>query len=144
MRSTPPTHTHRMLCFPSGKFFACQYFWKLSGPSKLNFFSSEKTIFHHFLVLMVWYWWAYSSHFSFSFIVNFGWWILFLYLIFSLFKCLLIVLVLQGTSTRDFNIFYVEEVFFFTSQTILLLNCGDNFSGLPVGFLVPYLFGLFK
>ena len=51
------------------------------------------------------------------------------------------VRVLQGASTRDFNIFYVDEVFFFTSRTILLLNCGDNFSGLLVGFLVPYLFG---
>ena len=44
---------------------------------------------------------------------------------------------MQGASTKDFNIFDVDEVFFFTSQRILLLNCGDNFSGLPVGFLVP-------
>ena len=58
----------------------------------------------------------------------------FLMLIFSLFKCLLIVLVLQGASTRDFNIFDVDKVFFFTSQTILLLNYGDNFFGLPIGF----------
>ena len=63
---------------------------------------------------------------------------------FSLLKCLLIVLVLPEASTRDFSIFDVDEVFFFTTQTILLLNCGDNFSGLLVGFLVPYLFGLFK
>ena len=64
----------------------------------------------------------------------------FLILNFSLFKCLLIVLALQGAYARDFNIFHVDEVFFFTSRIILLLNCGDNFSGLPVGFLVPYLF----
>ena len=55
-----------------------------------------------------------------------------------------IVLLLQGVSTRDFNIFDVDEVFFFTLRTILLLNEGDNFSGLLVGFFVPYLFGLFK
>ena len=68
----------------------------------------------------------------------------FLMLIFLLFKCLLIVLVLQGASTRYFNIFDVDEVFFFISRKILLLNCGDNFSRLSVGFLVPYLFRLFK
>ena len=44
-------------------------------------------------------------------------------------KCLLIVLVLQRAPTRDFNIFDVDKVFLFTSQTILLLNCGDNLSG---------------
>ena len=103
-----------------------------------------KNISHYILPLMVWYWWAYSSRFSLCFIVNFGRRILFLRLIFSLFKCLLIVLVLQGESTRYFNIFYVNEVFFFSLQTILLLNCGDNFSGLLFGFLFPYLFGLFK
>ena len=65
-------------------------------------------------------------------------------LIFSLFKCLLIVLVPQGSSNRDFNIFDVDEVFFFTSRTIPLLNCGDNVSGLPVRFVVPYLFWFFK
>ena len=43
-------------------------------------------------------------------------------------------------SPRDFNIFDVDEVFFFTLRTILLLNCGDNFSGLPVGFRVLTLF----
>ena len=31
----------------SGKSFACQYFRKSSGPSKSNFFSSEKTTFRH-------------------------------------------------------------------------------------------------
>ena len=113
---------------PFWKFFACQYFWKPCGLSKLNFFSSEKTTFRHSLALMVWYRRAYSSRFSLCFIVNLGRWILFLCLIFSLFKCLLIVLVLRGVSTRDFNIFDVDEVFFFTSRTILLLNCGDQFS----------------
>ena len=49
-----------------------------------------------------------------------------------------------SSTARDFNIFDVDEVLFFTSRTIFLLNCGDNFSGLPVSFLVPYLFGLFK
>ena len=93
---------------------------------------------------MAWYWRAYSSRFSLCFIVNLGRWILFFCLIFSLFKSLLIILVMQGASTRDFNIFDVDKVFFFTSWTILLLNCGDNFSGLPVGFLVPYFFGHFK
>ena len=61
-----------------------------------------------------------------------------------MFKYLLIALVLQGASTRDFNIFDVDEVFFLTSRIILFLNCVDYFSGLSVGFLVPYLFGLFK
>ena len=76
------------------------------------------------------------------FIVNHGRFF-FLSLIFSLFKCLLIVLVLPRVSTRDFNIFDIDEVFYFTSRTILL-NYADNFSDLPVDFLVPYLFGLFK
>ena len=49
-------------------------------------------------------------------------------------------IVLQGASTRDFSIFDVDKVYILTSRTILLLNCGDKFSGLPVGFLFPYLF----
>ena len=95
--------------------------------SQMNFFSSEKTTFRHSFVLMVWYWRAYSRCFSLCFIVKLGRWILFLYSIFSLFKCLLIVLVLQGASTRDFNIFDVDEFLSFTSLTILLLNCNDIF-----------------
>ena len=115
------------------------FFWKILGVPvllkaiwtvKSNFFSSEKTTFRHSWALMVWYWRAYSSRFSSSFIVNLGRWILFLCLIFPLLKCLLIVLVLQGVSTRDFNIFDVDEVFFFTPRTIFHLNYGDNFSGL--------------
>ena len=58
-------------------------------------------------------------------------------LIFSLFKCLLIVLVLQGASTRDLKNFDVDEVFFFTWRTIFLLNCGDNFSGFCYAALCP-------
>ena len=87
-----PPLLHLIEWFSSGKFFACQYFWKLSGPSKLNFFLFEKTNFRYSLALMVWYWRAYSSRLSLCVIVNLGQWILFL--IFSLFKCLLIVLVL--------------------------------------------------
>ena len=60
-----------------------------------------------------------------------------------MFECLQIVLVLPGASTKDFSIFDVDEVFFFTSGIIILLNC-DDFSYLPVGLLVLYLFGLFK
>ena len=105
-----PTTDHKK--FSSQKFFACQYFWKPSGPSKLNFFAF-KTTFHHSLALRVWYRRAYPSHFTLCFIVNLGQWILFLCLIFSLFKCLLIVLVLKGVFTRDFNIFDVDKVCFF-------------------------------
>ena len=83
--------------------------------------------FRHSLALMVGYWRTYSSRFSLCFIVNLGRWILFLCLIFSLFKCFLFVLVLQGASTKDFNISDVDEDLFFTSRTILFLNCGDNF-----------------
>ena len=61
---------------------------------------------------------------------------------FSLVKCIQIVLVLQEASIREFNIFDVDKVFFFTSWTILL-NRGGIFSGQSVGFLVPYLFELF-
>ena len=116
-------------------FFVSQYFWKPPGSSKLNFFSSEKTTFRHSLALMVWNLRAYSSRFYLCFKVNLGRWIIFLCLIFSLFKYLRIVLVLQ-----EISIFLVLTIFsFFTSQTVLLLNCGDNFSSLPVIFLVPYL-----
>ena len=76
--------------------------------SKLNFFSSEKTTFRHYLAHIVWYWRAYSSCFSWWFFVNLGRWNIFLCLIFSLFKCLISVLVLQGASTRDFTIFDVD------------------------------------
>ena len=127
----------------SNSLLVCQYFWKPSRWSKLNFFSSEKTTFCHSLALMVWYWWSYFSHSSLCFIVNLKRWILFLCLFFSLFKCLLIVLVLQGASTRDFNSLCWRS-FLFYLRTILLLNCGDNSSGLPDVFLVPYSFELFK
>ena len=53
------------------------------------------------------------------------------------------VLVLQGAFTIDFSIFDVDEIIFFTPQTILL-NSDNHFSGLPVGFLVQYLFGIFN
>ena len=114
------------------KIFVCQYFWKPSGPFKLNFFLSKKTTFCHSLALMVWYWWSYSSCFSLCFTVNLRWWILFLCLIFLLFKCLLIVPVLQGASTWDFNIFDVGKVcflllfylvnIFLTCQLVFLCN----------------------
>ena len=84
------------------------------------------------------------SHFSLCFIVKLRRWILLLCLICSLFKCLQIALVLQRASIRDFDIFDVVKVFFFTARTILLLNCGDHYSRQPVSFLVRYLFGLFK
>ena len=38
-----------------------------------------------------------------------------------------------------FSIFLMQTVFFFTAQTILLLNCCDNFSGMPVGFFCSIL-----
>ena len=149
MRSPPPydkrsssTMICRVILF--WKIFVCQYFWKPSGPSKLNFLSSEKTTFRHSLALVIWNWWTYSYRFSLCFIVNIRQWILFLCFMFSLFKCLLIVLVLQGASIRDFKIFDVDKVFFFYFVDNSSLNCDANFSGLPVGFLIPYLFGLCK
>ena len=53
--------------------FLCQYFWKPSGKSELDLFSSEKTTYRHSLSLMVWYWRAYSSRFSLCFLVHLGW-----------------------------------------------------------------------
>ena len=85
-------------------------------------------LFVRSLALLVWYWRAYSSLFSLCFIVNQGRWIIFLCLIILFFKCLLIVLVLQGASTR-FSIFLILTKFsFFTSRTVLLLNCGNSIS----------------
>ena len=43
-----------------------------------------------------------------------------------------------------FSYFSYWLSFLFTSQPIFLLNCGDNFYGLSVGFLVPHIFRLFK
>ena len=144
IRSPPPHHkrsSSTMTCWLIllwKIFFACQYFWKPSGLSKLNFFSSEKRTFHYSLAFIVWYWWAYFSCFSECFIV--GRWIIFLCLIILLFKCLLIVLVLQGASTRNFYVFDVDKVFFFTSETIFLLNCSDNFSCLTVVFFLLHTY----
>ena len=117
------------------EMFVCQYLWKSSGPSKLNFFSSEKITFRYSLALIVWYRQAYSSCFSLCFIVNLGWWILFLCLIFSLLKCFLIFLLSQGASIRDFIIFDVDEVCFFLLReqffswivVIIFLACQPGF-----------------
>ena len=82
----------------SRKLFASQYYWKPSEQIKLNFFSSEKRTSCHSLALVVWYWQACYSHFSLCFMINLVRWIFFLCLFFSFFKCLLIVLVLQGVN----------------------------------------------
>ena len=97
-------------------------FWKdFSVPVLLKaiwtvyfeFLFVPKTTLHYSLALLVWYWPAYSSRFSLWFILNLGRWVLFLCLSFSLFKCLLIVLVLHGPYIRDFYIFDVDDFFSF-------------------------------
>ena len=50
----PPNSPFENSCFSFLK--SCQLHWELSGPSKLNFFSSENTTVSHFPLPMQWNW----------------------------------------------------------------------------------------
>ena len=87
---------------------------------------------------------ANSSRFSLCFIVKLWRWIIFLCLIFSLFKCILIVLVLQGACSIYFNIFDVDEVFFFCFVNNSSLELWWYFFRSASQFSCSILFGAFQ